>query len=219
MVENRWNREQPQPESFEETREKLHRYCLFLTKDQWDGEDLAQEAILKAVNKYGKEGDFTPALLKKIAYHLWIDHVRKYEKEFVGYPASIEKEAESQKEADEELVEKLLSHLTPKQLISFVLKEAFQYKISEIADHLHMSEPAVKALLNRARTRLKVLAHVEKPEILWTAEDHERVSQILMNALTEQDPAILIQSIPVLIPSSQRTRQPYCASPVLSMAA
>ncbi|WP_253923769.1 sigma factor-like helix-turn-helix DNA-binding protein [Halobacillus sp. A5] len=212
-MERSWNRNETEKDTFDETWEKLSRYCLFLTKDRWDGEDIAQEAILKAVNKYGIKNGMRPALLKKIAYHLWIDQVRKKEKESIGLRTSIEQEAEGHQEIGGDAIEQLITRLTPKQLISFVLKEAFQYKNSEIAAYLDMSETAVKGLLNRARTRLKMLAHVQTPEALWTREYHEKVCQILITSLTDQDPSILIQSIPALVPSAPGS------TPVLSLAA
>ncbi|EOO35352.1 hypothetical protein IIU_02297 [Bacillus cereus VD133] len=31
---------------------ELKRYCTFLTKNKWDGEDLAQETVCKVLRKY-----------------------------------------------------------------------------------------------------------------------------------------------------------------------
>lgn len=123
-------------------------YCCFLSGDKWDGEDLAQETMVKAMQTYGS---LTPALLKKIAYHKWIDEKRKRSRETVGETDHHTLTKESQKEE----VEALLNSLTPKQAVILTLKEAFQYKISEISSILEMTEPGVKALLNRARTKLR----------------------------------------------------------------
>ncbi|MED4071884.1 sigma-70 family RNA polymerase sigma factor [Priestia endophytica] len=123
-------------------------YCCFLSGDKWDGEDLAQETMLKAMQNYGS---LPPALLKKIAYHKWIDEKRKRSRETVGETEHHTLTKESRKEE----VEALLSSLTPKQAVILTLKEAFQYKISEISSILEMTEPGVKALLKRARTKLR----------------------------------------------------------------
>ncbi|MCL6572313.1 MAG: hypothetical protein K6T88_11615, partial [Bacillus sp. (in: Bacteria)] len=55
---------------------ELQRYCRFLAQSRWDGDDLAQEALLRAIQKYNKT-ELSPALLNKIAYHFWIDTLRK----------------------------------------------------------------------------------------------------------------------------------------------
>jgi RNA polymerase sigma factor (sigma-70 family) len=123
-------------------------YCCFLSGDKWDGEDLAQETMLKAMQNYGS---LPPALLKKIAYHKWIDEKRKRSRETVGETEHHTLTKESRKEE----VEALLNSLTPKQAVILTLKEAFQYKISEISSILEMTEPGVKALLKRARTKLR----------------------------------------------------------------
>ncbi|MDQ7864866.1 sigma factor [Peribacillus frigoritolerans] len=59
---------------------ELIRFCRFLTQNNWDGDDLAQETILKAMQGYGKKTVITTALLKTIARHSWIDTIRKRKK-------------------------------------------------------------------------------------------------------------------------------------------
>ncbi|MEH7649440.1 RNA polymerase subunit sigma-70, partial [Bacillus toyonensis] len=34
---------------------ELKRYCTFLTKNRWDGEDLAQETVCKVLQKYSNK--------------------------------------------------------------------------------------------------------------------------------------------------------------------
>ena len=68
---------------------ELIRFCRFLTQNNWDGDDLAQETILKAMQGYGKKTEITTALLKTIARHSWIDTITKKKKRIlrrsVGY--------------------------------------------------------------------------------------------------------------------------------------
>lgn len=59
---------------------ELLRFCRFLTQNNWDGDDLAQETVLKAMQGYGKKTEITTALLKTIARHSWIDTIRKRKK-------------------------------------------------------------------------------------------------------------------------------------------
>ncbi len=187
---------------------KLYAYCTFLTKDKWLGEDLAHDAVVKAFKTYG--GEITPALLKKIAYHGWIDHMRKAEKETLVSDEGFEGQATEKSDVDPEILEKLLT-LTAKQLVTFVLKEAFQYKISEIAELLEMSETGVKALLNRARSRVQKVADADEQN----AYD-EVLYRSLVKAIAIQDPATFIKLIPTLIPRASRLSSP---SMILSLAA
>ncbi|MDV2687416.1 sigma-70 region 4 domain-containing protein, partial [Alkalihalophilus lindianensis] len=50
-------------------------------------------------------------------------------------------------------VELLVKQFTPKQAVIFLLKEAFQYQVKEIAEMLEMTEVAVKSTLHRAKRR------------------------------------------------------------------
>lgn len=56
---------------------KLQRYCHFLAQNQWDGDDIAQETILKALKHYTLDEKMSSALLNKMAYNHWIDQIRK----------------------------------------------------------------------------------------------------------------------------------------------
>ncbi|KAB2494129.1 sigma factor-like helix-turn-helix DNA-binding protein [Priestia endophytica] len=142
------NEKNKEEQEVKELYKGLLSYCCFLSGDKWDGEDLAQETMVKAMQTYES---LTPALLKKIAYHKWIDEKRKRSRETVGETDHHTLTKESRKEE----VEALLNSLTPKQAVILTLKEAFQYKISEISSILEMTEPGVKALLKRARTKLR----------------------------------------------------------------
>ncbi|PEW50912.1 RNA polymerase subunit sigma-70, partial [Bacillus cereus] len=51
---------------------ELKRYCTFLTKNKWDGEDLAQETVCKVLQKYSNK-DICMTLVYKIARNRWID--------------------------------------------------------------------------------------------------------------------------------------------------
>jgi RNA polymerase sigma factor (sigma-70 family) len=204
----------------EELVPKLNRYCLFLTKDKWDGEDIVQETIVKALKHYDLE-KWSASLLKKIAYHLWIDRMRKEEQESLFSPDQLPEKAEnSLGEGITELVDKMLNQLTPKQLVSFVLKEGFRYKISEIADLLDMSETGVKALLNRARFRIKQHSD-HKLESYWPEEIRVIVYPALIRAITLQDPTELLTLAPNIFTHSVISYKAVRHSPsnILSLAA
>ena len=72
--------EKSEDSSLDEYYLKLKKYCHFLTQSKWDGDDLAQEAMIKAISYYSQER-ITPALLNKIAHNHWLDTLRKRKNE------------------------------------------------------------------------------------------------------------------------------------------
>ena len=65
----------------------------------------------------------------------------------------------------------LLEKLTPKERAAYVLREAFDYSFSEIADILHMEEANIRQLVSRARkhvaeSRRTPVSHVEQRRLL-----------------------------------------------------
>jgi RNA polymerase sigma factor (sigma-70 family) len=181
---------------------KLQRYCHFLTQNKWDGDDIAQEAFLKAKKYDLHQQKLTSALLNKIAYNHWIDILRKRKNE------RIEKDFElasnrsiNQLDGIKNTVELLLKNLTPKQAVIFLLKEAFQYQAKEIADILGNTEMAVKSNLHRAKKRLEKNNQEEKTfsvEYFWDDEEREQLTELFYDVLKDQDPTVLIDCIPSL---------------------
>lgn len=197
----------------------LCRYCYHLTQNKWDGEEIAQETIYKALKHYRLE-KWNHALLKKMAYHQWIDRIRKREKEALFSEIDLQDDGITENECCSESLEKLLKQLTPKQIITFVLKEAFQYKISEIAVLLNMSDTGVKALLSRSRINIRKLSNLGMDDS-WSIDTEKKVLHVIANSLHKQDPAEFITLIPMIIdlpPKAIKTKHisPSC---VLSLAA
>ncbi|WP_171050954.1 sigma factor-like helix-turn-helix DNA-binding protein [Bacillus sp. BHET2] len=220
------NEYQESEEGMEELIPKLYRYCYFLTKSKWDGEDIAQESICKALSHYPDCLNWSSSLLNKMAYHLWIDKVRKQGKETIGPVPETKVEDSPGEGMSIDTIDMLSRKMTPKQLVTFILKEAFQYKISEIAEVLSMTETAVKALLNRSRARIEKLSHDEWWGGVQTNRDEDlqkELTAILYRTLKAQDPSLLIAYIPTLLAQApvhiQLARTSASPSSVLSLAA
>jgi RNA polymerase sigma factor (sigma-70 family) len=182
--------QQKEDEFWKEHYPKLQRYCYFLAQNRWDGDDIAHETFLKAL----KYPNLNSALLNKIAYNHLVDTLRKRKHETLDLEKitfSIDYNFETITDA----VAFLLQKFTPKQAIVFLLKEAFQYQIKEIASLLETTEMAVKAILNRAR---KCLEKDFSLDSFWEEEERERLSDLFYEALKSQDPTVLIVSIPTI---------------------
>ncbi|MBM7691207.1 RNA polymerase sigma-70 factor (ECF subfamily) [Peribacillus deserti] len=174
----------------------LVKYCCFLSQNKWDGEDIAQEAVLKAMQSYAHKTELTSSLLKKIAYNQWIDLTRKRNKETVMENAIAEERYESPQIL--EMTDLLIKRLTPKQAVILLLKEGFQYKSHEIADLMNSNEVSIKSALHRAKKRLAAdegETKEWKPEHLWEEKEEEKLTALIHQSLQKQDPSILIRHI------------------------
>ncbi|WHY79808.1 sigma-70 family RNA polymerase sigma factor [Neobacillus sp. WH10] len=184
---------------------KLQRYCRFLTQNSWDGDDIAQETYLKAL-KYHQQ-QMSSALLNKIAYHHWVDLLRKRKNETIEADLDHQiHELTNQLDDMTHAVDLLLKQFTPKQAVIFMLKEAFQYQLKEIADLLNTTEMAVKASLHRVRKRLEKEDQSFSAESFWDVEEREQLSDIFYDALKNQDPTDLIEFIPTIISMNEVTK-------------
>ncbi|WHY69340.1 sigma-70 family RNA polymerase sigma factor [Neobacillus sp. SuZ13] len=211
---------------------KLRRYCHFIAQNGWDGDEIAQETFIKALKYRSHQQKVTTALINKIAYNHWVDMLRKRKNETVEADLDFANDAFIHKpDETREAVDQLLKNFTPNQAIIFLLKEGFQYQLKEIASILDSTEMAVKANLHRAKKRLEK-ANEERQfhsvDLFWNEEEREHLSDLFYEALKNQDPTILIQSIrsrstnsqaPKLDSGKIRTKPTFTPSSTLCMAA
>lgn len=173
---------------------KLQKYCYFLTQSKWDGEDLAQEAMIKAISHYSQER-ISPSLLYKIAHNQWMDILRKRKNEQMS-KEQIREENYSSVGDTIASVDLLLDTFTPRQAIIFLLKEAFQYQSKEIAEILNTTEMAIKSSLNRAKKRIDNEREPFSLNPFWEEEKREVLWDLFHDSLVNQDPTVLIEAIP-----------------------
>ncbi|GEM_PF-2667703 len=141
---------------YEQHGEALIRYCRFLTRSAPEAEDLLQESWLKAWSFFQKsERVWNRTYLRRIAYHAWIDRMRRTQLEQTA-------DARQDKERDEEAdplrlwsaAERLVQILTPDQRTAYLLMEYMRFTAAETAELMHTTEGGVKASLHRARKKL-----------------------------------------------------------------
>jgi RNA polymerase sigma factor (sigma-70 family) len=140
-------------------RPDLWRFCISLTRSQWDAEDLVQDTLLKAFSMLGYYFQpFNPkSYLFRMASNCWIDKIRRnkvvideiHERRIlaVGNQADPADVIGS--------IDHLLTNVTPKQAVIVLLVDVFDFTSTEVAEMLHATEGAVKASLNRARSKLR----------------------------------------------------------------
>jgi RNA polymerase sigma-70 factor (TIGR02957 family) len=80
----------------------------------------------------------------------------------------------------------LLEKLSPKERAAYVLREAFDYSYSEIADILHMEEATIRQLVSRAR---KHIADSRRTPV--SSEEQRRLLEAFLSAAQKGDVAAL----------------------------
>ena len=171
-------------ETMRELRPRLHRYCARMTGSVLDGEDIVQEALFEAYRKLDTfdEGRALSPWLFRIAHNRCIDFLRR---------RGVREEAEAAAAgpvavAPEEppilqvgrAVERLVVALPPKERACVLLKDVLDYSLEEIAELVGSSVGAVKAALNRGRSKLAALpAQPDASILVATAERTRREFQ------------------------------------------
>lgn len=181
---------------------ELKRYCTFLTKNKWDGEDLAQETVCKVLQKYSNK-DICMTLVYKIARNRWLDQIKsKSVHEKIRDQITFEEPHE--KIADlHEMVGKVLFSLNVQQSAILLLKDVFQYSIADIAKVCSISEGAVKASLFRSRNRMKTVSE-EGVEIVEFTDDIE----VVVTSIREEKPELLTKLLPTIDFTKLPSKQP-----------
>ncbi|WP_025026879.1 sigma-70 family RNA polymerase sigma factor [Caldalkalibacillus mannanilyticus] len=189
-------------------------YCFSITQSKWDAEDLLQTTLMKLYSTFQKKGSLTSAsalsksYLYRIAKNSWIDQIRKEKN--ISYLEWDEGLADLKEKEEYELmagIDLLAQTLTEKQTICYLLTYYFQYTAPDISNLAGLTEGAIKALLHRAKEKLKQTCEVlEKGQEVTRREENnekdiERVS-LYLRAIQEQNPDLLL----VMIQRLQNTR-------------
>ena len=152
-----------------ELRPKLHRYCARMTGSVIDGEDVLQEAYVKAVKARPQAGEIAQPerWLFRIAHNAALDFLRRRARA-EGRQSDEDPEMmvdPNEERPDPELLSTSLRtfmRLPTVQRSSVILMDVLGYSLNEIGAIMESSLPAVKSALHRGRTRLHELA--KEPE-------------------------------------------------------
>lgn len=145
----------------------IYRYSLHLTRNRWDAEDLAQDALIKVLNAVGKDPErpITNAFLYRIVKNTWLDINKKRRLPTVAFDPSHEPSASDNLLTTRELLELVAERLPPKMAVILLLMDVFDFTAKETAEFVQMKEKTVQVTLGRARLKLKEWARspVEQP--------------------------------------------------------
>ncbi|WP_373230929.1 RNA polymerase sigma factor [Cohnella sp.] len=136
----------------------LRKYCFYLTKSKWDGEDLLQETLLKSLVFFlhtEPHLDVKPFLLR-VARNLWIDDCRKLQRRRAAQTAPAKLYYTDNDYIEVRSSMEWLAERFPRRNIDmWLLSRYFGYSMEEIAEDMGCSIAAVKSVLFRTRDLLR----------------------------------------------------------------
>jgi RNA polymerase sigma-70 factor, ECF subfamily len=152
-----------------ELRPKLHRYCARMTGSVVDGEDVVQDALVKAMEGFAQVAPVAnlEGWLFRIAHNAALDFLRRRaRREALHVDEDPDTMSDPLNRIDERQVAaaslRTFMGLPVAQRSSIILMDVLGYSLQEIGDVTASSIAAVKAALHRGRARLRELA--QEPE-------------------------------------------------------
>ena len=166
-------------------RPKLHRYCARMVGSVIDGEDVLQDALIKAVEARSATGTIRnpEGWLFRIAHNTALDFLRRRSRqERLRSAEEVEMIADgldpvtSRQIASASL--RTFMRLPVAQRASVILMDVLGCSLQEICEIMDYSLPAVKAALHRGRTQLRELAQEgdDAPHPKLSEADQARLS-------------------------------------------
>jgi RNA polymerase sigma-70 factor (ECF subfamily) len=168
--------------SLGELRPRLHRYCARMTGSVIDGEDVVQDALIKAINAFPNAGSIADidGWLFRIAHNAALDFLRRRRRldamhadEELEMIAALTNPVSDRQAAAASL--RTFMRLPVAQRSCVILMDVLGYSLEEIGRVTGTSVPAVKAALNRGRTRLRELANEPEDLPISTLAGPERL--------------------------------------------
>ena len=148
-----------------ETRPKLHRYCARMAGSAVEGEDIVQDAMMKAIAALPEVGhlDNPVGWLFRIAHNTALDFLRQHARAPVMQPDEdlIGMASDTAPEEGEEIAAVSLSiflRLPALQRSAVILKDVLGHSLEEVTSITGATPAAAKSALQRGRERLRAVA-------------------------------------------------------------
>jgi RNA polymerase sigma factor (sigma-70 family) len=174
-----------------EHRRRVWGLCYRMTGERQAADELAQEALARAVERGGEAGDFEPWLYR-VATNVCLDWLRRraVERRVLRLvdPVDLDEAPFAGADAESRLLRRddlrlavmtSLQALPPRQRAVLLLREVLDRSTEETAQTLGLSAANVKVLLHRARARLDEVHRVGVPDAPVDAAVVERFARAL----------------------------------------
>ena len=162
-------------------RPRLHRYCARMLGSAFDGEDVVQETMLKAMEAAPGAGAIAnpDGWLFRIAHNAALDFLRRRGREETRHAdedldmiAGTAKPVEDRQTVAASL--RTFMRLPVSQRSSVILSDVLGHSLQEIGEIVGGSLPAAKAALQRGRDRLRTLAREDEDAPVPVLAEPER---------------------------------------------
>ena len=178
-----------------ELRPKLHRYCARLTGSVIDGEDVLQEALVKAIEAFEEASPIAnpEGWLFRIAHNAGLDFLRRRtRREVAGSDEDVEMMVDPVNATGDRQIAasslRTFMRLPVAHRSSVILMDVLGYSLREISGIMEMSVPAVKAALHRGRARLRDLAdEPDDPPFPALSEPHRSLLAAYVDRFNARD--------------------------------
>ncbi|CAN7442694.1 sigma-70 family RNA polymerase sigma factor [Bosea sp. LjRoot90] len=148
----------------ERLRPALHRYCARMMGASVEGEDVVQDALLKAAEAWSEAGpgENPDGWLFRIAHNAALDALRRRSRR-AAFEGEGHIDMAPQQRTDFDPLGaraslQILARLPVAQRSAVTLRDVLDFSVEEIGQMLDLSLPAVKGLLQRGRQRLAGIA-------------------------------------------------------------
>ena len=144
-------------------RPKLHRYCARMTGSVIDGEDVMQDALIKAIEAFDATVTNPEAWLFRIAHNAALDHLRRRARQASRHAdedpdMTIDPVTPAEDRIAAAASLRTFMRLPVAQRSSVILMDVLGYSLDEIGGVTGATVAGIKAALHRGRTRLRELA-------------------------------------------------------------
>ena len=169
-----------------EQRPRLHRYCARMVGSSIDGEDVMQDALMKAVEAFAAAGPLAnpEGWLFRIAHNTALDFLRRRARlDALHTTEEVEMIADPVDSIDSKLTAaaslRTFMRLPVTQRSSVILMDVLGCSLQELCDVMKISVPAAKAALHRGRGRLRELAQEpdDAPRSALTEAERVRLAE------------------------------------------
>jgi RNA polymerase sigma factor (sigma-70 family) len=180
----------------ENLRPLLTTYAYNITGCIDEAKDIVQDVYMKFLDLETETLNNQEAYIKRMVINRAINFKRKHSRFIRDYPGEWLPEPISSETADGNIIQKellsysvmvMLEKLNPKQRAVFILKEAFDYEHSEIAETIGISEENSRQLLTRAKKQVKA------ESISTTSTPDHRIVNKYLEVLQRADTTRLIE--------------------------
>ena len=180
----------------ENLRPLLTTYAYNITGCIDEAKDIVQDVYMKFLDLETETLNNQEAYIKRMVVNRAINFKKKHTRFIRDYPGEWLPEPISSETADGNIIQKellsysvmvMLEKLNPKQRAVFILKEAFDYEHSEIAETIGISEENSRQLLTRAKKQVKA------ESISTTSTPDHRIVNKYLEVLQRADTTRLIE--------------------------